>query len=110
MLSVSSARYLVLVNNDFVGHIIPGRGLRQGDPLSPCLFIICAKGLSSLIRQVEAHGDLHGIKICRGAPILSHLSFAEGSLFFFRANQKEALIMNNIQSNYERVSSQVINL
>ena len=43
--------YSVRINGKPRGHIIPTRGLRQGDPLSPYLLLLCAKGLSSLIRQ-----------------------------------------------------------
>ena len=54
MLCVSTVRYNVLVNGREVGPIIPKRGLRQGDPLSPYLFILCAEGLSSLIKRAES--------------------------------------------------------
>ncbi|MCI28536.1 RNA-directed DNA polymerase (Reverse transcriptase), partial [Trifolium medium] len=67
MLCVETVDYSVIVNGHQVGPIIPGRGLRQGDPLSPYLSIICAEGLSALIRKAELRGDLHGIKICRNA-------------------------------------------
>ena len=64
--------------------------LRQGDLLSPYLFIICAEGLSALIKQAEARGDLHGCRINRGAPSLSHLLFTDDSFFFFNAFEREA--------------------
>lgn len=104
MICVSSVSYSVLVNNDAVGPIAPGRSLRQGDPLSPYLFIICAQDLSSLIKNAKAHGDLHGVKICRGAPIISHLFFADDSFLFFRANTRECNIMKSILNTYEAAS------
>ncbi|WJX95854.1 hypothetical protein P8452_77123 [Trifolium repens] len=106
---VESVDYSVIVNGSTVGPIIPGRGLRQGDPLSPYLFIICAEGLSTLIRQVDARGDIHGAKICRNAPIISHLLFADDCFLFFRANNCEDLAMKNILSTYEVASGQSIN-
>ena len=54
MLCVSTVRYNVLVNRREVGPIIPKKGLRQGDPLSPYLFILCVEGLSSLIKRAES--------------------------------------------------------
>jgi len=81
--------YSVIVNNEMVSLIIPDRGLRQRDPLSPYLFILCAEGLSALIRKVERCEDLHGISICTHAPTISHLLFADDCFLFFKANEKE---------------------
>jgi hypothetical protein len=68
---LESVRYSVMVNGESVGPIVPGRGLRQGDPLSPYLFILCAEGLTNLIHKYEGKGDIHGVKVCRGAPSLT---------------------------------------
>ena len=72
ILYVSTVIYHVLREGMEVGPIVPCRGLRQRDPLSPYLFIICAEGLSSLIQRQERNGLLHGVRIARGAPSVSH--------------------------------------
>jgi len=107
---VESVDYSMLVNGTQVGPIIPGRGLRQGDPLSPYLFIICAEGLSSVIRDAETRRVLTGTKVCRQAPSVSHLLFADDCFLFFKANEDQAHVMKNILSTYELASGQVISL
>jgi len=89
MMCVSSVTYSVLMNFDRVGPIIPRRGLRQGDPLSPYLFILVAEGLSALIHQAVGRGDMHGIKVCRGAPVVSHLLFVDDNFLLCRATVNE---------------------
>ncbi|PNX99600.1 ribonuclease H [Trifolium pratense] len=110
MLCVSSVNYSVLVNFDRVGPISPGRGLRQGDPLSPYLFILVAEGLSTLIHQAVARGEIHEIKICRGAPLVSHLLFADDCFLFCRAEANEARCLLDILCIYAEAFGQQINL
>lgn len=53
---VRTVSYSFVVNGDLVGPLVPVRGLRQGDPLSPYLFILCAEGLSAAIRKANLDG------------------------------------------------------
>ncbi|XP_074373436.1 uncharacterized protein LOC141713760 [Apium graveolens] len=62
MQCISTVEYTINHGGYEMGHITPSRGLRQGDPLSPYLFIICAEGLSSLIRSYERRNWLQGLK------------------------------------------------
>jgi hypothetical protein len=110
MMCVSSVPYSVLMNFDRVGPIILGRGLRQGDPLSPYLFILVAEGLSALFHQAVGRGDMHGINVCRGAPVVSHLLFAVDSFLFCRATVTEVNKLMQILRTYANASSQEINL
>lgn len=86
MQCVKSASFLVLVNGEPKGRILPSCGIRQGDPLSPYLFFLCTEGLVSLLRKVASSPNLRGISVCKGAPTINHLLFADGSLIFYKSN------------------------
>ena len=93
---VSKVQYHVSINGELVEPIFPGRGLRQGDPLLPYLFIICAKGPSTMLKEAEVCGDLHGYYISKGAPSISHMLFADDSFLFYNASEQECSKMQKI--------------
>jgi hypothetical protein len=86
MKCVTSVSFSILINGQPSREFYPQRGLRQGDPLSPYLFIICADVLSGLISQAQTTHLIHGVKIAPMASEISHLLFADDSLMFCRAN------------------------
>ncbi|KAH9678676.1 reverse transcriptase domain-containing protein [Citrus sinensis] len=77
--------------------------------LSPYLFVICIEGLSSLINHYERAGLLHGVRIARGAPYLTHLFFADDCFLFFKASPQEARAMKTVLSLYGAASGQKVN-
>lgn len=109
MSCVWSVSYSVLINGAPHGHIILTRGLHQGDPLSPYLFLLCAEGLSSIIQQMERVGHISGLPISRGGTKLSHLFFADDSLLFCRATFSEWCNIQDLLEIYEKASGQTIN-
>ncbi|CAN0838310.1 LINE-1 retrotransposable element ORF2 protein [Linum grandiflorum] len=109
LMCVRSVRYSVSINNSLHGNFQPTRGLRQGCPLSPFLFILCAEGLTSMIRKASLEGYVHGYRVCRQAPPVSHLLFADDSIFFFKASIQEARKMRTIFDAYSSASGQLIN-
>lgn len=81
MRCISSVSYQVLINREAKGNIVPSRGLRQDDPLSPFLFILCTEVLISQIKHAEQEKKLTGLKIARASPPVSHLLFTDDILF-----------------------------
>jgi hypothetical protein len=106
---VSTVSYQIKVNGELTDRLKPKRGLRQGDPLSPYLFLICAEGLSALLQEAERDGRIAGVKVCHSAPSVSHLLFADDSLVLIRANGGDAQHLQDILILYERCSGQMIN-
>ena len=101
MKCVTTVRYQVKVNGALTQQFSPSRGLRQGDPLSPYLFVICAEGLSALLHEAEETGKVSGVQICRAAPTVSHLFFADDSMILLKATQQEATTLRDILDLYE---------
>ncbi|CAL2238950.1 unnamed protein product [Prunus armeniaca] len=106
---ISTVSYSFVINGTPHGFLHPSRGLHQGDPLSPYLFLFCAEGLTALIAQKEREGFLKGVSICRGAPAISHLFFADDSFLFALANMADCMVLKDILATYERASGQHVN-
>jgi hypothetical protein len=97
------------VNGTYTDTVVLGRGLRQGDPISPYLFLLCAEGFLALLHQAEEVGQLRGIKVVPTAPTVNHLLFADDSLLLFEADNEGAATINAILQTYEAMSGQVVN-
>lgn len=106
---MSSVRYQSKVNGNLTDFVILQMGLRQGDPFSLYLFIICVEWLSRKISDCQVSRRLSGIRLFRGAPIISHLFFADDSIFFIKATGSYAICLNNILRDYQGFSGQRIN-
>ena len=108
LLCVSTVRYYVACDGYMIGPNILERGLRQGDPLSPCLFILGAEWLLALVRNNERKGNIHGYKVARGVPSILHLFFANDS--FFRVVKEECdEVIKQCFLTYEKASGKQIN-
>ncbi|KAL5550226.1 hypothetical protein UlMin_000402 [Ulmus minor] len=107
MACISSVTFSFQFNGRRFGHLTPTRGLRQGDPLSPYLFLLCGEGLSSLLHRYEQNGDLQGLRCGLRGPTISHLLFADDSLFFLEAQLATCTNLKEILKLYETASGQV---
>jgi hypothetical protein len=88
MMCVTTVSYKISVNGHYEERILPTRGLRQGDPLLPYLFILCAEGFSSLMENAEREGHIEGVKVCGPAPRISHMFFVDDFSFSSRPQHK----------------------
>ena len=110
MACVNTVSFSVLINGSPEGYFEPGRGIRQGDPLSTYLFILCAEVLSHMMNRAMADRSLLGVKISLQAPPVNHLLFADDSLFFSLANARACKKLKKILGDYEGASGQAVNL
>ena len=109
MKCVTTVTYKIKVNGKLTDVIVPERGLRQGDPISPYMFLLCAEAFSCLLHAAEERCDLEGVKVCQEAPSINHLLFADDSLLLLKADERSASHLQNILSLYEECSGQTIN-
>ena len=110
MSCVTTPSFSILINGKPYGMIHPSRGIRQGDPLSPYMFLLCAEGFTALLKKAESEGRIKGVSICRGAPKVTNLMFADDSLLFCQATPDEGETIAKILQTCERASRQSINL
>ncbi|CAL1390428.1 unnamed protein product [Linum trigynum] len=68
-----SSSFSALMNGSPKGFFAASRGLRQGDPLSPLLFVLCTEGFAALLRKAIPENKLEGVKVAPRSPRISHL-------------------------------------
>ncbi|XP_052488035.1 uncharacterized protein LOC105772073 [Gossypium raimondii] len=106
---VTLVSYSVVINNHIGESFYPTRGLRQGDPLSPFLFLFCGEGLSSLMKLGMMENRVRGVKASKSRPPVSHLLFADDCLLFGEATERSSIYLKQILHNYEVCSGQKVN-
>jgi hypothetical protein len=109
MRCVTSAHFLVKLNGGLSERFSPSRGLSQGDPIFPYLFLFCVEGFSALLRQAQREQQINGVSFGPRGPTINHLLFADDSVVFLEASEDSLLSLKNILQDYEVCSGQRIN-
>jgi hypothetical protein len=100
-----SSSFSILLNGNPFGLFSPKRGLRQGDPLSPFLFILGAEVFSRLMFKEERDGSIKGLRIARNYSAIHHLLFANDLLIFGKVTVSETSSIKSCLDKYCRWSS-----
>lgn len=106
---MSNNWYSIIINGVRHGFFHSTRGLKQGDPLSPSLFIIGAELLSRILNNLFHHQHYKGFNMVITGPQINHLSFADDIIIFTSGEKVSLQLIMKTLSTYEMVSDQLIN-
>lgn len=107
---VSTVSYNLCLAGNSIASFKPSGGLRQGDPLSPYLFLLVSDVLSELVSHAVNLGRIKGLKLARKCPVISHCFFADDTLFFLIASEENCVAMKEVLDIYCFASGQEANL
>ncbi|XP_043717915.1 uncharacterized protein LOC122665846 [Telopea speciosissima] len=106
---LKTVSYSLVINGAIKGKVVPFRGIRQRDPLSPALFILCSQALSAVIAHVEQQGLINGIRVKNRSEPMTHLLFTDDCCLFFELKLEEVCSLKDCVDLYCRASGQAIN-
>ena len=106
---IDSPRISILVNDNSQGYFEMEKDIRQGDLISPFLFIILVEVLGRAISKARREGRWRGLQVARGVDLVTHLQFVDDNFLMGEACIREAECMQFVLENYSNVTSQCIN-
>lgn len=105
---ISTPKMRILWNGEALEEFAPARGIRQGDPISPYLFVLCIEKLFQMIALAEDHNLWRPIQVARGGPKISYLAFADDVLLFAEAREDQIILIKKILELFCRSSGQKV--
>ena len=106
---INYVSFEALVNGGKIERFNPSRGLRQGDPLSPYLFILGQEVLSRFLERELGAGNISGTKPCARGPTITHVMYADDIILFSKATRNDAQRLADCLEKYCLWSGQSIN-
>ncbi|KAL0012214.1 hypothetical protein SO802_007322 [Lithocarpus litseifolius] len=108
MSCITTVTTSILFNGGSLEPFSPTRGIRQGDPLFPYIFIMCMEYLGQLIQEKCEEGLWKPVKASRSGPLFSHLFFADDLVLFAKANAKNCMVIRDVLEKFCTESGQTI--
>ena len=105
---ISSTSTSILFNGSKMEEFKPSRGIRQGDPISPYIFILCMEFLGALINMKCTDRQWDKVKALKNGPGFSHMFFADDLLLFAKANTQNCNAIEEVLEEFYGLSGQKV--
>ena len=106
---ISTPKFSVLVNGTPEGFFGTSRGIRQGDPLSPFLFIIMAEAFGRAISEAQRKEEISGITVTSNIPNITHQQYTDDTILPGKSSVHEARGFKRIIQSYMDASGKKVN-
>ncbi|XP_075080127.1 uncharacterized protein LOC142165483 [Nicotiana tabacum] len=106
---VSNNWYSILINGQAHGFFKSSRGVKQGNPVSPTLFILAAEALSRGLNALHTNLYFCGFGMPKWSPKINHLAYADGMIIFSSSDETSLMLIMQVLKAYEAASGQLVN-